>query len=181
MNNTKGFTILTVIFIMLGFIVLGGAGYVAVNPELQQKMGISQMMKDDGVQTAPGDHPEVDHEANEGVYTEPTITWKFTPAAEQDGMPQSIVEVTFNGKAHTIGTFTGSCSQIGASGGIDGKGLLAGELSAAQCWFAGGGNEIGVFAIEDGGHEIMVGGLGEGEAGAPMFRGDFIVRSDIKL
>ena len=80
-----------------------------------------------------------------------------------------------------MGTFAGSCSEIGASGGIDGKGLLAGELGAAQCWFAGGGNEIGVFADEDGGLEVMVGELGEGEEGAGMFRGDFSIKNTIKL
>lgn len=63
----------------------------------------------------------------------------------------------------------------------DGKGLLAGELAAAQCWFAGGGDEIGVFAHEDGGFDIMVGQLGEGEEGSGVFRGNFHIRNTIEI
>lgn len=73
------------------------------------------------------------------------------------------------------------CSEVGASGGVDGQGLLAGELSATQCWFAGGGDKIGVFAHEDGGVDIMVGTLDEGSADIAPFRGDFEVRQSIEF
>jgi hypothetical protein len=181
MNNTKGFTILTALFVVLGFIALGGAGYVAMNPELQQKIGITQMIKDDGVQSTPGDHPEVDRDASGDVAAKIEVSWRFESAGEVDAMPYTNVTAVINGGMHDMGKFVGSCSEVGASGGIDGKGLLAGELSAAQCWFAGGGKEIGVFAHEDGGYEVMVGELSEGEPNSPMFRGDFKVKTSVAL
>lgn len=113
--------------------------------------------------------------------TEPSIAWHFTEAEEVEGTPYTSVAVVINGTSYEAGKFTGSCQEIGASGGVDSKGLLAGELSGAQCWFAGGGNEIGVFAHEDGGFDIMVGELGEGEEGSPLFRGNFTVKNTIPL
>jgi hypothetical protein len=112
---------------------------------------------------------------------EPTIAWQFVDAGEKENIPYTAVSVTVNGKAHLIGQFQGSCSEVGATGGVDGKGLLAGELSAAQCWFAGGGDEIGVFAVEDGGLELMVGALSEGIEGGESFRGDFVIKPEFRL
>ncbi len=108
-----------------------------------------------------------------------SIVWKFTNAGETNAIPYTHVYVVVDGKNYDMGKFQGSCSEVGANGGIDGKGLLAGELSAAQCWFAGGGDEIGVFANEGGGYDIMVGGLSEGEEGSAMFRGDFKIKTHI--
>lgn len=104
-----------------------------------------------------------------------SIAWSFRSAGEVDGIPYTNVSVVVNGKTYDAGKYTGSCNEIGANGynGIDGKGLLIGELSAVQCWYAGGGDEIGVFAHEDGGFDILAGKLGEGEEGAGVFRGDF--------
>ena len=185
MNYHKGFAGIVVILVVLGLIVLGGAGYVATNPQILQTSTTveTEPVQDDGVQTAPGDHPEEDHEATEGM-TQPasqkiSIAWRFDVGSEIQGMPSTNVGVVINGTNHPVATFIGSCSEIGANGGIDGKGLLTGELAGAQCWFAGAGNEIGVFAHEDGGVDIMVGELGEGEAGAAMFRGNFNVKTTI--
>ena len=145
---------------LLVVLVLAGVGYVVMNPQVLQVVGINFAPKDEG---------------------EPNIAWQFKDAEEVDAIPHTEVSVIVNGKTHTIGKFQGSCQEIGATGGIDGKGLLAGELSAAQCWYAGGGDEIGVFAIESGGVEVMVGSLSEGADGAGMFRGDFNIRTDIQL
>lgn len=111
----------------------------------------------------------------------PTITWRFTDAGERDNVPFTEVAVTVNGVEHEVGSYQGTCSEITETGGVDGKGLVAGELSAVQCWFAGGGDEIGVFAVEDGTMEVMVGALGEPIEGSEGFRGDFKIREDIKL
>lgn len=172
MNTNSGFAGVTVLLIALGILVLGGGAYVAMNPEVLAP-------KDDGLQTEPGDHMETDHEANEGVHGKTGISWKFTPAGEREHIPYTKVSVTVNGKVYDMGEFEGSCEEMGAEGGVDGKGLLAGELSAAQCWFAGGGDEIGVFAHEDGGYQIMVGTLEEPIEGGAGFRGDFEIKVDI--
>ena len=159
MNYSKGFAAMTALLIVFGIIVLGGIGYVAVHPEVLK---------------APA-------QKSATTSGQPSIVWHFENMGEVDAMPQTKVTVTVNGTAYEAGTFAGGCSEIGASGGIDGKGLVAGELSAAQCWFAGGGNEIGVFAHEDGGYQIMVGDLSEGDSDNPMFRGDFKIKTDIKI
>jgi hypothetical protein len=174
MNTHKGFTLVTALFIVVLAAALGGA-YVRMNS------AITPPVVDDGIQTEPGDHMEVDHAANEGVITKTSITWQYKDAGEVDGMPHTTVTVVINGTAYEAGTFLGSCSEIGTTGGIDGKGLLAGELSATQCWFAGGGNEVGVFAHEDGGFDIMVGELSEGNQEIPFFRGNFTVKSTVRL
>lgn len=123
---------------------------------------------------------ETTEEETVTTYEEPTITWKMEDAGETDNIPYTNVTVTVNGKAYDMGKFQGSCVEIGATGGVDGKGLLAGELSAVQCWFAGGGDEIGVFAHEDGGFDILVGALEEPIEGSAGFRGDFEVKHVIE-
>lgn len=110
-----------------------------------------------------------------------SITWRFTEADEVEAVPYTNVAVVINGTSYEAGKFAGSCQEIDASGGVDSKGLLAGELSGAQCWFAGSGDEIGVFAHEDGGFDMMVGELGEGEQGSPLFRGNFTIKNTIPL
>lgn len=148
-----------VIWILAALLAVGGGAYIYINAQKAPESG----------------------NTNTAGNSEPVIAWKFTSAGETDSIPYTSVSVTVDGKIYDMGKFQGSCSEVGASGGIDGKGLLAGELSAAQCWFAGGGDEIGVFAHEDGGYDIMVGGLSEGEEGSPMFRGDFKIKNSIEL
>jgi len=165
--------------------MLGGTAYVVTQDSMKAPADQVATMEEKHVQTAPGDHPEVDHDANGGVAASATgkigINWKFESAGEKDYVPQTKVTAIVSSKPHVVGVFAGTCSEIGPSGGVDGKGLLAGELSGVQCWYAGGGNEIGLFAIEDGGVEIMVGELDEGSAENAGVRGNFKIRTDIKL
>lgn len=156
--------------------ILSGGAYVVLNPEALKAPA------DDGIQTAPGDHPEEDHNASEGVSAsaKTSISWKLTDLGERDYAPYTKIEVIINGTTYDAGEHMGHCdTDVGATGGIDGGGLLPGELSARQCWWGGGGHEIGVFAHEDGGYQIMVGYLDEGGAHDPGMRGDFKVRTDI--
>lgn len=105
------------------------------------------------------------------------FTWKFTEAGEdpEAHAPLTKVSVTMGDKTYDVGTFQGTCSEIGASGGVDGTGLVEGELTGAQCWFAGGGDELGIFK-EGNGFVVKHGELQEpsGEGGA--FRGNFQTR-----
>ncbi len=93
--------------------------------------------------------------------------WTFTDAGENTaGNPQT--KVSLNDRV--IGTYEGSCSEIDGSGWT----LLAGEVSGVICWFAGGGKEVGVFALESGdGYEVMEGDLDEGSAEVAGTRGNF--------
>lgn len=177
MTRMKGFGALGIIIAIAIIAALGGGAYVASHPAVLRMNGAATTTAD--MQTAPGDHPEQDHAAGEGMSASGKIgvVWKFEDAGEKDNIPYT--QVSLNGKV--IGTYQGTCAEIGAEGGVDGKGLLAGELSGVQCWFAGGGDEIGLFAKEDGGTEVMVGSLSEPIEGAPGSRGDFKIRTDITM
>jgi hypothetical protein len=164
MKQERGLIAPTALVVILVIVLVAIAGYVVMNPQVLQ---------------APSDAPSgigtmsEDTEAGRMAASEPVIAWRYADLGETDGIPYTNVFVSVNGKEYDAGKVEGSCSEIGTGGGIDGKGLLPGELSATQCWFAGGGYEIGVFAHEDGGVDILKGYLSEGEAGAGMFRGDF--------
>lgn len=171
MNYHKGFAAVTALLVVLGIIVIGGAGYVALNPEVLK----APAPEEEGAADESAKHTdwiEVESTQNGKI----GIEWEFESMGEIQSVPYTKVFVIINGTSHDTGSFPGSCSEVGASGGIDGKGLLAGELAATQCWFAGSGDEIGVFAHEDGGYDIMVGELGEPEEGAASFRGNFEVK-----
>ena len=110
MTYHKGVASLKPLLIVFGLVVLLGIGYIVMNPEV--------------LQTPTG--------KTVTLSPEPTIAWQFTDAGETDNIPHTKVTVVINSKVYETGTFQGSCSEVGIGGGIDGKGLVAGELSAAQ-------------------------------------------------
>lgn len=168
-THTRGFALATVLLVVLGLALVSGAGYVAMNPEVLKKSSGDAARQEN----------TADASAKMAAGADISVSWRIADAGEVDGIPRTSVTAIINGTEHDMGTFTGSCSELGASGGVDGKGLLAGELSAVQCWYAGGGDEIGVFANEGGGIDIMVGALDEGTAETPGVRGGFEVKSSI--
>jgi hypothetical protein len=168
----KGIAPLVFVLIIAAVIALGGA-YVATHP-------IAFQGQQTGTTTVSGQTASEENQS--ASLSGADIHWKFDTKAEVNNIPQTLVSVQVGETVHEVGTFEGSCTAIGANGGVDGKGLLAGELSAAQCWFAGGGDEIGVFAHEDGGYQIMVGSISEPDGeGSTGFRGDFKVKADVSL
>jgi hypothetical protein len=175
-TNQRGFGLIPVLITLAVVLVIGGGAYVVTRPHTAEAP--AQAEGDTHVQTAPGDHPEEDHAANEGVQADAktSISWKLEDAGTTEGgtMPHTKVTAIVNGTPYVVGTYTGSCNEI-----KDSDNLLAGELSAVRCWFAGGGDEIGVFAHEDGGYDIMVGELGEPTPEWPAFRGNFKVKTTI--
>lgn len=104
----------------------------------------------------------------------PVYQWTFTETeADVNGIPHTIVNLIVNENPRVVGTYPGSCHEVPAGE----KGVMSeladpGEVSRVQCWFAGGGNEIGVF--EEGNNRVIkVGELGEGNAETTGFRGNF--------
>lgn len=96
-----------------------------------------------------------------------TYTWNFVDMGEDPELNASRTKVSLvtGGKSHDLGTFQGTCA-------VKTTDLLANEKSAALCWFAGAGDELGVF--EEGGKLVVKHGevqepSGEGEG----FRGNF--------
>lgn len=169
MNIHKGFGLVAVLVIIAGILIVGGGVYLAT------KSGT-----DVGTQTERRGSPEEDAQGTNESITQADIHWKFDDAGERDFSPYTLVSVQVGETMHEVGTYQGTCGAVGSGGTID-NALLAGEISAAQCYWGGGGIEIGVFATEDGGLEIMEGSLDEGSADLPGFRGNFKVRSDLSL
>jgi hypothetical protein len=91
----------------------------------------------------------------------PTFLWTF---------PDGKVTLTANGKNYAAGTFQGNCSVVGNTSWP----LLANEVTGVICYFAGGGDEVGVFK-ENGGYVLKQGVVEEGDAETPGFRGQFKV------
>lgn len=149
MNRTVGAAI-------LGIIVLSGGYYwYSQNGEL------SMLQETDQQASAPSAPIPAKH----------SVTWKFETVAEakDDGTPQKTnVTVTWDGSSHDGGTYEGSCAEIDGSNGT----LQDGEVSAALCWFAGAGDEIGVFE-ENGGYVLKHGEQQEPSGEGAGFRGNF--------
>jgi hypothetical protein len=181
MSHHKGFAASTVMLVVLGILMLGGVGYLVMKSQTSPVPAEKTTEADTETQTESGDSSEEGQKVNMDAQKNArvSIVWRFTDGGNVEMAEFTNVAVLINGVEYPVGKFGGNCAEVGASGGIDGKGLLTGELSAAQCWFAGGGDEIGIFAHEDGGVDIMVGDLSEGEEGAGMFRGDFKVKESI--
>jgi hypothetical protein len=100
------------------------------------------------------------------------LSWSFEeiPAPDETSGPQTKVTLTAegNGQKYDVGTYTGSCSVIEASAWQ----LLENEKTGVICWWAGGGNEIGVFE-ESGKLVIKTGDTEEASGESEGFRGNF--------
>ena len=103
-----------------------------------------------------------------------TYSWQLAPAAnDASGNPQTDVSLDVNGKVRKIGTYTGTCNVLQMNEkGMGGERADVGEITRVQCYFAGGGNEIGVFA-ENEETFVKVGDLSEGDAETAPTRGNF--------
>ncbi|MDO8510411.1 MAG: hypothetical protein Q7S15_02190 [bacterium] len=100
--------------------------------------------------------------------------WNFVESEPDTlGVSHTTVALETSGRSYTIGTFDGSCKEVKTGElGVLSEPSDPGEVSRVQCWFAGGGNEIGVF-MEGGKTLVKVGELGEGSEEDPAFRGNF--------
>ena len=98
-----------------------------------------------------------------------SVVWKFDDAGTaKDGSSKTKVTVIWDGAAHDAGTYEGSCSEIDGSAGT----LQDGEVSGALCWFAGAGDEIGIF--DDNGQFVLKHGEQQEPSGESQgFRGNF--------
>ena len=97
------------------------------------------------------------------------VNWKFQQVGEgKFGDPQTKVTVTWDGASHDAGTYSGTCAEVDGSNGT----LSEGEVSGALCWFAGAGDEIGIFN-EKGAFVLKHGEQQEPSGEGAGFRGNF--------
>jgi len=97
---------------------------------------------------------------------QPTFSWQLAPSGENE----TAVTLIMDGQKIEAGKYEGSCAVIG--GNSSSWSLLPEEVTGVICYFAGGGQEIGVF-LEDGSYILKNGVVEEGDAETPGFRGQF--------
>lgn len=97
--------------------------------------------------------------------------WTFAPAGgnSMNGAYMNTVTLTVDGQAHDVGTYEGNCTVLGANASWA---LMTNELTGVICYFAGAGDEVGVFA-EGAGYVVKHGTLNEGSAEIPGTRGSY--------
>jgi hypothetical protein len=152
-----------IVIAVLLIVIAGGAYYWYT-----QKGGAAMMQANETAGTQTGAETVTPSQDSIGKHA---VTWKFEKVSEakDDGSPQKTkVTVTWDGKSHDAGTYEGSCAEIDGSNGT----LQEGEVSGALCWFAGAGDEIGVFA-ENGGFVLKHGEQQEPSGEGAGFRGNF--------
>lgn len=109
-----------------------------------------------------------------------SVAWKIEPLGV-DGPGKAEVTAIINGQEHLVGTFPGTCAEIGSEGSAVSELLTAeGEVAGVTCYYAGSGDEIGIFKT-DTGLSIRTGEIAEPTAESPEFRGNFTTKLDLKL
>jgi hypothetical protein len=100
--------------------------------------------------------------------SERTFAWRFTTTEESaDGLPpRTDVALITNDETYDFGGFPGSCAEIAP------ENLLPGEVEGILCWWAGAGDEIGVF-LEEGRYIVRRGFQEEPTAETEGYRGSF--------
>jgi hypothetical protein len=99
--------------------------------------------------------------------TEPAFTWRLSYHESNDeNPPRTDVALIAGTDVYDIGSYPGSCSEIAPAQ------RLEGEVSAVLCWWAGGGDELGVFK-ENGKYVVKLGAQDEPTDESQGFRGDF--------
>jgi hypothetical protein len=96
------------------------------------------------------------------------FAWTYQTVENRDtGEIKTKVFLNTKSKKYDTGTYAGTCTQIKSSN------LVEGEVSAVLCWYAGFGDEIGVFKDPQG-YTIKHGEVQEGSGEDKGFRGNFV-------
>ena len=114
----------------------------------------------------------------------PTFMWKFADSGESTTTGATLTAVTLvtGGKSYAAGSYLGTCTQIIPNSGPNAPVLLPQEVSGIQCWFAGSGDEVGVFTVGDS-YVVKHGELSEPDESATSTagRGNFTELTNITL
>ncbi len=98
----------------------------------------------------------------QSVTQTPKIAWSFEKKGNDASTDAQITKVTvdINGKKYDAGTYNASCGELAAAN------LSKNEISGVLCWWAGFGDEVGVFK-ENKNLEIKHREIQEGSAEVP--------------
>lgn len=155
MNTNKNVLIVVAVIALIG--VAAGLGYLLMKNSTPVPVAETATTTDMNVSEQP-------------AVTTPvrTYAWAFTPAgtgsASED---RTKVTLTTGGKTYDAGTYSGSCVVI-----ADAELKDANELTGVLCYFAGAGDEVGVFE-ENGKIVIRAGEVMEPTGEGGPFRGNF--------
>ncbi len=95
------------------------------------------------------------------------FAWTYQTVENKDtGEIKTKVFLLTGTKKYDTGSYAGTCSQIKSAN------LIEGEVSAVLCWYAGFGDEIGVFK-DSTGYVVKHGEVQEGTNEDKGFRGNF--------
>jgi hypothetical protein len=96
------------------------------------------------------------------------IAWGFDSVPVEDGQhPITKVTLRVKDKEYDAGSYDGTCARI-----TEPTQLLEGEIAGVLCWFAGTGDEVGVFE-EDNKFVVKHGEVEEPNEESQGFRGNF--------
>lgn len=111
--------------------------------------------------------------ADRGINEKNSVAWRFDSAGESattTGAQLTKVTLVWNGRDYDAGTYLGSCFELRGTPPFEH--MLENEVAGVLCWYAGGGDEIGVFK-EGAGFVIKRGEQSEPAADFDGFRGNF--------
>lgn len=117
--------------------------------------------------------PQTSPDAGQGAPLQkrkaPEISWNFTDNGYDEAKYADTTKVTLtvDGVSHDVGVYLGTCNELSGTERTDGA------LSAVLCWFAGGGDEIGVFVEEAEQLVVKKREVQEPTAETPEFKGEF--------
>jgi hypothetical protein len=102
----------------------------------------------------------------------PAFSWSFSAAGEDErfNAPLTRVMLVWGGNRHDLGVYMGTCAEFDTYN----DDLQDGEITGALCWWAGAGDELGVFYEKDG-YVVKRGEQQEPSAEDQGFRGNFTV------
>ena len=108
----------------------------------------------------------------EGEEATHTFQWSFAIVGGNPttGADKSQVTLTHNGESKVVGTYEGHCSVVGEP--TTAWPLVANELTGVICYWAGAGDEVGIF-YENGNYVVKHGTLEEGSAEVEGSRGNY--------
>ena len=162
-------TVLVLIVLVAGYFWLSG-GKTGDSPSPSPSVSVSVSPS---ANVSPSQSSTVSPTASPkpGAYKASDLSWKFNAKGEDSNThaPKTEVVLVTPKGSYTIGTYTGSCSEVSANTAWK---LLTGEVEGVICYFAGGGTEVGVF--NEGAKQVVkVGDVEEGSAESAGFRGNF--------
>jgi hypothetical protein len=114
--------------------------------------------------------PDTDTQTQMSGKIAPKWSFEDQPQADETQGQRTKVTLTLGDKTYDAGTYQGTCAEVG-EGASASLPLQENEVSAVFCYFAGAGDEIGIFT-EGSGYVLKHGEYQEPSGEGAEFRGN---------